>query len=75
MSFQGTTRTKPYVRLSRIRLPPWVFDGEALIRPRMLDARGRSRCETRCFLLIWLFQQAPCSRGFSVHVPQPLVVC
>ena len=32
-------RTKPYVRLSRIRLPPWVFDGEALIRPRMLDAR------------------------------------
>ena len=39
MSFQGTTRTKPYVRLSRIRLPRWVFDGEALICPRMLDAR------------------------------------
>jgi hypothetical protein len=34
-------RTKPYVRLSRIRLPPWVFDGEALIRPRMPDARVR----------------------------------
>jgi hypothetical protein len=32
-------RTKPYVRLSRIRLPPRLFDGEALIRPRMLDAR------------------------------------
>jgi hypothetical protein len=30
-------RTKPYVRLSRIRLAPRVFDGEALIRPRMLD--------------------------------------
>jgi transposase InsO family protein len=31
--------TQPYVRLSRIRLPPRVFDDEALIRPRMLDAR------------------------------------
>jgi hypothetical protein len=29
MNFQGTTRTKPYVRLSRIRLPPRVFDCEA----------------------------------------------
>ena len=41
MSLQGTTRTKPDVRLSRIRLPPWVFDGETLIRPRVLDARTR----------------------------------
>jgi hypothetical protein len=23
-------RTEPYVRLSRIRLPPWVCDGEAV---------------------------------------------
>jgi hypothetical protein len=28
-------RTEPYVQLSRIRLPPWVFDGEALARPWM----------------------------------------
>src|ERR1700730_11473151 len=26
-----------YVRLSRIRLPPWVCDGEAIARPRMED--------------------------------------
>jgi hypothetical protein len=31
-------RTDPYVRLSRIRLPPWVFDGKALAWPRMKDA-------------------------------------
>ncbi len=41
MSFQGTTRAKPDMRLARIRLPPWVFDGEALIGPRVLDARTR----------------------------------
>jgi hypothetical protein len=34
-------RTQPDMRLSRIRLPPWVFDGEALIGPRVLDARTR----------------------------------
>src|SRR5262249_2872693 len=34
-------RTEPYVRLSRIRLPPWVCDGEAIARPRMEDARFR----------------------------------
>src|SRR5271165_1636352 len=28
-------RTDPYVRLSRIRLPPWMFDGKPLGRPRM----------------------------------------
>src|SRR6516162_7308168 len=30
-------RTEPYVRLSRIRLPPRVCDGEASARPRMED--------------------------------------
>src|ERR1700752_776192 len=34
-------RTEPYVRLSRIRLPPWVCDGEAIARPRMEDDRFR----------------------------------
>src|SRR6516225_8638767 len=34
-------RTEPYVRLSRIRLPPWVCDGEAIARPRMKDDRFR----------------------------------
>jgi len=29
------------MRLSRIRLPPRVFDGETLIGPRVLDARTR----------------------------------
>src|SRR5215831_2639496 len=32
-------RTEPYVRISRIRLPPRVPDGEALVGPRMGDAR------------------------------------
>src|SRR5271170_3906972 len=31
----GAPRTEPYVRHSRIRLPPWVFDAEALSRPGM----------------------------------------
>src|SRR6516165_1053133 len=30
-------RTEPYVRLSRIRLPPRVCDGKAFARPRMED--------------------------------------
>src|SRR5271165_958999 len=29
----------PYGRLSRIRLPPWVLDGEALVRPGVEEAR------------------------------------
>src|SRR6478672_8738943 len=32
-------RTEPYVRLSRIRLPPRVCDGKANARPRMKDDR------------------------------------
>src|SRR5262245_56088689 len=32
-------RTEPYLRLSRIRLPPRVCDGEANARPRMEDDR------------------------------------
>src|SRR5262249_51053675 len=34
-------RTEPYVRLSRIRLPPRVCDGKASARPRMEDDRFR----------------------------------
>src|SRR5215469_14990128 len=34
-------RTEPYGRLSRIRLPPWVCDGEAITRPGMKDIRFR----------------------------------
>jgi len=41
MRLQGATRTKPYRRLSRIRLPPWVCDGEAITRPGMEDDRFR----------------------------------
>jgi len=29
----------PYVRLSRIRFPPWVFNGEPLTGPGVKDAR------------------------------------
>ena len=32
-------RTEPYERLSRIRLPPWVLDGEALVWPWVQDTR------------------------------------
>src|SRR6516225_4119504 len=32
-------RTEPYVRLSRIRLPPRVGDGKAVARPRVEDDR------------------------------------
>src|SRR5258707_1129894 len=34
----GRPRTDPYVRDSRIRLPPWVFDGKPLIGPRVKDS-------------------------------------
>jgi hypothetical protein len=34
-------RTEPYVRLSRIRLPPRVCDGIAIAGPRMKDGRFR----------------------------------
>src|SRR5262245_5492205 len=34
-------RTDPYKRLARIRLPPWVCDGEAIARPVMKDGRFR----------------------------------
>src|SRR5262245_29461457 len=37
----GAPRTEPYVRLSRIRLPPRVCDGKANARPRMEDDRFR----------------------------------
>src|SRR5271167_2274602 len=36
----GAPRTEPYGRDSRIRLPPWVFDGETVAWPRMKDARS-----------------------------------
>src|SRR5882724_6675944 len=38
-SLLSAPRTEPYVRLSRIRLPPWVFDGEAVLRPWVKDTR------------------------------------
>src|SRR5215469_8313827 len=34
-------RTDPYVRNSRIRLPPRVFDGEPLVWPGVKDFRSR----------------------------------
>src|SRR5258708_38267023 len=42
-------RTDPYMRLSRIRLPPRVSDGKANARPRMQDGRFREPgvCELR----------------------------
>src|SRR5882724_8594103 len=40
-SLLSAPRTEPYVRLSRIRLPPWVFDGEAVLGPWVKDARRR----------------------------------
>ena len=38
---QGATRTTPYVQLSRIRRPPRVGDGKALIGPGVKDPRLR----------------------------------
>src|SRR5262249_38214881 len=43
-------RTEPYVRLSRIRLPPRVCDGKANARPRIC-ARTRSSARWILFLL------------------------
>src|ERR1700758_5628923 len=42
-------RTEPYVRLSRIRLPPRVSDGKTYARPGMQDGRFREPgvCELR----------------------------
>ena len=39
ISSLSAPRTEPYVRLSRIRLPPRVRDGKAIARPRMKDER------------------------------------
>jgi hypothetical protein len=39
MRITAYPRTDPYVRHSRIRLPPRVSDGKALLRPRVKDAR------------------------------------
>ena len=41
MSVTGHARTDPYVPDSGIRLLPWVFDGKALLRPRMKDSGRR----------------------------------
>jgi hypothetical protein len=38
-SLLGAPRAEPYMRLSRIPLPPWVVDGEANAWPGMKDAR------------------------------------
>jgi sulfate permease, SulP family len=38
---RGAPRTTPYERLSRIRRPPRVSDGKALVGPRMKDAGRR----------------------------------
>ena len=43
MRLQGATRIDPYGRISRIRLPPWVFDGEAIAWPGVKDARFREK--------------------------------
>ena len=44
MRLQGATRTEPDVRHSRIRLPPWMFDGEALVGrcPYTVQSRGHA---------------------------------
>jgi hypothetical protein len=41
MRLQGATRTDPGERHSRTGLPPRVINGEALIGPRVKDARER----------------------------------
>src|SRR6266516_7682925 len=43
-------RTEPYVRLSRIRLPPRVCDGEAFARPGLQNGRLGSQTSTNCVL-------------------------
>jgi len=68
MRFQGATRIDPYVRNSRIRLPPRVLDGKALLRPAVCrmrtsawDTLSRS-CARR--VLCWLaFPSAPALRS------------
>jgi len=61
-------RTEPYVRLSRIRLPPWVCDGNA--RAVLWHCRTRSSaCATlprfcaRCVLCRLAFPSAPALRS------------
>src|SRR5581483_3140241 len=60
-------RTEPYGRLSRIRLPPWVCDGEAVARPRIEDDwfgeegihQLRHPCPCDPILLATTLQRAP----------------
>src|SRR5262249_17091514 len=76
-------RTEPYVRLSRIRLPPRVCDGEALIRPRMEDDRFREPAFTSCVICahvirsFWLRRVTEDLRtppfGFAVSQPNASV--
>src|ERR1700747_3746541 len=71
-------RTEPYVRLSRIRLPPWVCDGKAVARPRMEDDRFwetaihklRHPCPRDPSLLAATSQRAP--PGISDVMPEHL---
>src|SRR6201997_3683359 len=71
-------RTEPYVRLSRIRLPPWVYDGKAVARPRMEDDRFwepaihqlRHPCPRDPILLAATSQRAP--PGISDVMPEHL---
>src|SRR5580693_8308213 len=67
-------RTEPYVRLVRIRLPPWVCDGEAIARPRMEDDwfrepdihQRRHPCPRAPVLLATTPQRAPPEVGDMV---------
>src|ERR1700747_2547703 len=71
-------RTEPYVRLSRIRLPPRVCDGKAVARPRMEDDRFwepaihqlRHPCPRDPILLAATSQRAP--PGISDVMPEHL---
>src|SRR6266542_2009752 len=54
-------RTEPYVRLSRIRLPPRVCDGEAIARPRVEDDRFRKPVVRQ------LRHPCPCYRPLAAH--------
>src|SRR6516225_1861626 len=60
-------RTEPYGRLSRIRLPPRVCDGESIARPRVKDSwfrkpvvrKLRHPCPRHPVLLATTPQRAP----------------
>src|SRR6201984_679067 len=71
-------RTEPYVRLSRIRLPPRVCDGKAVARPLMEDDRfwepaiHQPRDPGPRAPILWAATSQRAPPGISAVMPEPL---